>query len=89
VEVIALSHGTVDDVRLRDGSSAKKGELVVGDDTDEMKVVAWRDLAGRLSGIQPGERLRVVGVDVKSTKAGAWLLEVSSVTAVEKLRGRT
>jgi ssDNA-binding replication factor A large subunit len=88
VEVIALSHGTVDDVRLRDGSSAKKGELVVGDDTDEMKVVAWRDLAGRLSGIQPGERLRVVGIDVKSTKAGAWLLEVSSITAVEKLKGR-
>ena len=89
VEVIALSHGTVDDVRLRDGSSAKKGELVVGDDTDEMKLVAWRELAGRLSGIQPGERLRVAGVDVKATKAGAWLLEVSGITAVEKLRGRT
>ncbi len=88
VEVIALSHGTVDDVNLRDGGSAKKGELVVGDDTDEMKLVAWRELAGRLSGIQPGERLRIVGVQVKSTKAGAWLLEVSSVTAVEKLRGR-
>jgi len=87
VEVIALSHGVVDDVNLRDGSTVKKGELVVGDDTGEIKLVAWRELGGRVSGIQPGERLRVVGATVKSTKMGAWVLQVSSFTAIEKLRG--
>ena len=88
VEVIALSHGSVDDVRLRDGSTVKKGELVVGDDTSEIKLVAWRDLAGRLTGIQPGERLRVAGAVVKSTKAGARVLEVSNLTVIERLRNR-
>ncbi len=88
VEVIALSHGSVDDVQLKDGTTVKKGELVVGDDTDEIKLVAWRELSGRVSGIQPGERIRVVGATVKSTKLGAWVLQVSSVTAIEKLRGR-
>lgn len=87
-EVIALSHGTVDDVRLKDGSTVKKGELVVGDDTSEIKLVAWRELSGRLSGIQPGERVRVVGAVVKSTKAGAWVLQMSNATAVERLRGQ-
>jgi replication factor A1 len=87
-EVIALSHGTVDDVRLRDGSTVKKGELVVGDDTGEMKLVAWRDISGRLSGIQPGERLRLVGVESKSTKMGAWVLQLSSFSVIERLRGR-
>lgn len=88
-EVIALSHGSVDDVPLRDGTKVKKGELVVGDDTGEAKVVAWRDLAGRLSGIQPGERLRLVGVAEKSTKMGGWLLQLSNFSVIERLRGRS
>jgi replication factor A1 len=88
VEVIALSHGSVDDVPLRDGSTVKKGELMVGDDTGEIKLVAWRDLAGRVSGIQPGERLRLVGVAPKSTKLGGWVLQLSNLCVVERLRGR-
>jgi replication factor A1 len=87
-EVIALSHGSVDEVRLRDGTTAKKGELVVGDDTGEIKLVAWRDLSGRVSGIQPGERLRLTGVACKSTKMGGWLLQLSNYSVVERLRGR-
>jgi len=87
-EVIALSHGSVDDVRLRDGTTVKKGELVVGDDTGEMKVVAWRDLSGRLSGILPGERLRLTGVACKSTKMGVWVLQLSNFSVIERLRGR-
>lgn len=87
-EVIALSHGTVDDVNLRDGTTVKKGELVVGDDTGEIKLVAWRDLSGRVSGIQPGERLRLLGVAAKPTKMGGWLLQLSNFSVIERLRGR-
>ena len=89
VEVIALSHGSVDDVTLRDGSTVKKGELVVGDDTGETKLVAWRDLAGRVSGIQPGERLRIVGATPKSTKMGGLVLQLSGLSVVERLRSRS
>ncbi|MDE1853909.1 MAG: hypothetical protein KGI38_09230 [Thaumarchaeota archaeon] len=89
VEVIALSHGSVEDVRLRDGSTVKKGELVIGDDTGDIKLVAWRDLSGRVSGTQPGERLRLVGVVPKSTKMGGWVLQLSSLSVVERLRGHS
>jgi len=88
VEVIALSHGSVDDVQLRDGTTVKKGELVVGDDSGEIKLVAWRDLSGRLSGIQPGERLRLVGVAPKLMKMGGWVLQLSNFSVIERLRGR-
>jgi ssDNA-binding replication factor A large subunit len=88
VEVIALSHGSVDDVQLRDGTAVKKGELVVGDDSGEIKLVAWRDLSGRVSGIQPGERLRLVGVVPKSTKMGGWVLQLANLSVIERLRGR-
>lgn len=86
-EVIALSHGSVDDVKLRDGTTVKKGELVVGDDSGEMKLAAWRELSGRLSGIHPGERLRLVGVVPKSTKMGGWVLQLSAMSVLERLRG--
>jgi ssDNA-binding replication factor A large subunit len=89
VEVIALSHGMVDDVRLRDGTTVKKGELVIGDDTGDLRLVAWRDLSGRVSGIQPGQRLRLVGVAPKSTKMGGWNLQLSSLSVVERLGGRS
>ena len=85
VEVIALSHGSVEDVRLRDGTTVKKGELLVGDDTGDIKLVAWRELSGRMSGIQPGQRLRLVGVAPKSTKMGGWTLQLSSLSVMERL----
>ena len=87
VEVIALSHGGVEDVRLKDGAIVKKGELVVGDDTGDVTLVAWRDVSGRLSGIQPGQRLRLIGVAPKSTKVGGWVLELSGLSVVERLGG--
>jgi len=88
VEVIALSHGSVEDLRIRDGSSVKKGDLIVGDDTAEMKLIAWRDQASSLQGIQPGERLRISGVSSKLSKGGDWELQVSGMTIVERLQAR-
>lgn len=89
VEVIALSHGTVDEVRLKDGTTAKKGELSIGDDTGDVKLVAWRDLSGRLLGIQPGERLRLVGVSLKVMKMGGRVMQLSDHTVVERVRGKS
>lgn len=88
VEVIALSHGSVDDVHLKDGTTVKKGELVVGDDTGDLRLVAWRDLSNRVTGVQPGQRLRLVGVAVKAMKIGGWQLQLSSLSVIERLGGR-
>jgi replication factor A1 len=88
VEVIALSHGSVEDINLKDGTTVKKGELTIGDDTSEMKVVGWRELSGKVLGIQPGERLRVVGATPKVNKLGTRVLQMSNLTVIEKLRER-
>jgi replication factor A1 len=88
VEVIALSHGSVEDINLKDGTMVKKGELVVGDDTGEMRLVGWRELSGKVLGIQTGERLRVVGATPKINKLGTRVLQMSNLTVIEKLRER-
>lgn len=89
VEVIALSHGGTEDVNLADGTTVKKGELTVGDDTGEMKLVGWRELSEKILGIEPGERLRIVGATPKVNKLGTRVLQMSSLTAVERLRERS
>lgn len=88
LEVIALSHGAVESVQRKDGSETKRGELVVGDDTDETKLVAWGEDSSKVLGVQPGERLRLIGVSGKSVRPSAWNLQASWFTAVQKMKGR-
>lgn len=88
IEAIALSKGTEQDVRLKDGSSAKKGELVIGDETGEVKLIGWREQGGKVAGIEPGERLRVVGATPQNSKLGILTLQMSYLTRIEKLHSR-
>jgi hypothetical protein len=53
-----------------------------------MKVVGWRELSGKVLGIQPGERLRVVGATPKVNKLGTRVLQMSNLTVIEKLQER-
>lgn len=85
LEVIALSHGSLLDVPLKDGTVVKKGEILVGDDTGEIKAVAWRDLSSKVLGYEPGEKLRIVGALAKLSRMGAWTLMISDETIIEKL----
>jgi ssDNA-binding replication factor A large subunit len=88
LEVMALSKGSVRDVNLKDGSIAKKGEVVLGDDTGEITVVAWDETSKVIGEIQTGERLRVQGAAIQVSKMGAETLELSRLSKVERLRGR-
>ncbi len=88
VEAIALSKGTQQDVHLKDGSVVNKGELVIGDETGEIKLIGWREQGSKVLGVEPGERLRVVGATPQTSKMGVLTLQVSYSTRIEKLRGR-
>jgi len=88
VESIALSRGAVQEVHLKDGSVTKKGEIVIGDDTAEVKLIAWREQAGKVMSIEPGERVRVVGAKPQISQMGILTLQASSFTRIERLRGR-
>lgn len=83
-EVIALSRTTVDDVPMKDGSLIKKAELLVGDETGEVKVVAWRDLADTLSGVVPGQRLRLGFVEPQIGRDGAANLQVRAYSQIHR-----
>lgn len=85
IDVIALSKGLLQDVHLRDGTTVPKGEVTVGDETGEIKLVAWREFAAKLLKIEPGERLRISGLKRQVTRMGVELLELTNSSTIEKV----
>jgi len=85
LEVMALSKGTVREVSLKDGSTVKKGEVVLGDDTGEITTVAWDGASKVIGEIKVGEKLRVRGAAVQVSKMGVQTLELRDSTRVERL----
>jgi hypothetical protein len=85
LEVMALSQPTVSDVQLKDGGSARKGEMVVGDDTGEIALTAWRELAERLEEVNVGDKIRVSGVTAQSSRMGGMVLQLEEGSKIEKV----
>ncbi len=85
VESISLSRCLIQDVTLKDGSVISRGEVTVGDETGEVKVVAWRELAVLLQGIDPAQRLKLNAVGVRRGRDGLIQLQVRAYTSIEKV----
>jgi ssDNA-binding replication factor A large subunit len=87
MEVMALSKGTVREVSLKDGSTTRKGEVVLGDDTGEITAVAWGDASKMVGDVQAGEKLLVRGAAIQVSKMGVETLELGRSCKLERLRG--
>ena len=86
LEVMALSKGSVREVNMRDGSTSKKGEVVLGDDTGEITAVAWDETSKIIGEIKAGDKLRVRRASVQVSKMGAETLELGRSTRVERVQ---
>lgn len=86
LDVMVLSKGSVREVSLKDGSTAKKGEVVLGDDTGEITAVAWGEASKIIEGIHVGEKLRVHDAKIQTSKMGVETLELGSSSSLERLR---
>jgi ssDNA-binding replication factor A large subunit len=88
LEVMALSNGSVREVSLKDRSTAKKGEVVLGDDTGEITAIAWDEASKMIGDIKAGETLRVHGATVQVSKMGVETLELGRSSKLERLHGK-
>jgi replication factor A1 len=84
LDVMALSKGTVREVSLKDGSTAKKGEVVFGDDTGEITAVAWDEVSKVIGEIEVGEKVHVRGAVIQVSKMGVETLELNRSSKVER-----
>ncbi len=85
MEVIALSRASSQDIITKSGETVTKTELIVGDETREIKVVAWRNLSGMLSEISPGQRLKIIGVIPTTGVGGVAELQIKSYSQIDKI----
>ncbi len=88
LEVMALSNGSAREVSLKDRSTARKGEVVLGDDTGEITAVSWNEASKMIEGIRAGETLRVTGATVQVSKMGVPTLELGPSSKLERLQGK-
>jgi replication factor A1 len=86
LKVIALTKPSAQDIYTKEGVSVKKTELIVGDETGEIRLNAWRELHEKLINISPGERLLLRGVASQVGRDGAPYLTVRAYSDVEKLK---
>jgi ssDNA-binding replication factor A large subunit len=86
LEVMALSNGSAREVSLKDRSTARKGEVVLGDDTGEITAVSWNESSKMIEGIKAGETLRVSGATVQVSKMGVATLELGASSRLERLQ---
>lgn len=84
-EVVALSYPMRKNIKTKEGTMVVLAELLVGDDSEETKLSAWREASQMFEGINPGERLVVVGAYPVTTKVGERLLQLDNYCVVEKL----
>ncbi len=85
LEVMVLSKGTVDDVSLKDGTKAKRAELVIGDDTGEITIIGWRSAAEGLSATDVGQKVRILGATRKVSRMGVDTLQLEDTSKIEKI----
>lgn len=85
LEVMVLTQPSVKEITTRSGSVVRKGEVLVGDETDEVRLVAWRDLVEVLEGLRPGERISIRGVIPKLDPSGTLYCQFRSYTNLERV----
>jgi hypothetical protein len=83
VKAIAISQSTQTEVTSRNGERIKLSEILIGDETDEINLIAWRDLSQLIDKIKPGERLIINGVILKTSPTLA--LEARAFSSITKL----
>ncbi|MEM4176773.1 MAG: hypothetical protein QXK55_02625 [Nitrososphaeria archaeon] len=85
LKAVAISQATSKEIQLKNGEKISFSEILIGDETDEISLVAWRDYTQLIENVFPGERLVINGVKLKTKPS--LCLEVKPYTSIYKVQG--
>ena len=85
VEAVTLSPSKVQDIQLKDGSTVKYAETMLGDDTGEIRLVGWRETAGIVEKLGIGQRAKVYGVMAYTGRDGNTELRLKPFSNIIKI----
>lgn len=84
VEGTVLEPPVVRGVTATDGQVINVASFMMGDETGEVRVSMWRDLAGEVEDLTAGARIRVVNAYVRAGLEGAPELSSGYLTTIER-----
>ena len=86
IELVVLAKPILKDIVLKDGKTVSMGEVLVGDETGESRLVAWRGLSSVLDGLLPGARLLIYGAMPRIDSRGNCSIELRDYSSVQHIR---
>lgn len=82
LEAITLSAAKVQDIQTKDGNSVRYAEIMLGDDTAEMRLVGWRETASMIANLSIGQRIKVYGVMAYTGRDGNTELRLKPFSSI-------
>ncbi len=85
LEAVTLSQSKVQEIQMKDGSTVKYAETMLGDDTGEIRLVGWREISGIVEKLGIGQRVKVCGVMAYAGRDGNTELRLKPFSNIIKI----
>lgn len=85
IEAIVLQSPNTMDINTKSGETIPVTDTIIGDDTGEIRLVAWRETSKILKDYNIGERIKVKGVSATTNKEGKIELSIKPYSNISKL----
>jgi replication factor A1 len=85
IEAIVLQSPNTMDINTRSGENIPVTDTIIGDDTGEIRLVAWRETSKMLKDYNIGERIKVNGVSATTNKEGKLELTIKPYSNISKI----
>jgi ssDNA-binding replication factor A large subunit len=85
IEAIILQSPNTMDINTKSGETIPVTDTIIGDDTGEIRLVAWRETSNLLKTFNIGERIKIKAVSVTTNKEGKLELTLKPYSNISKI----
>ena len=85
IEAIILQPPNTMEINTKTGETVSVTDTIIGDDTGEIRLVAWRDSSNLLKGFNIGERIKIKAASVTTNKEGKIELTLKPYSNISKI----
>lgn len=85
IEAIILQSPNTMDINTKSGETVQVTDTIIGDDTGEIRLVAWRETSRELKNLSIGERIMVKAVAATTSREGKTELTLKPYSSITKI----
>ncbi|MDP8907505.1 MAG: hypothetical protein M3M88_08290 [Thermoproteota archaeon] len=85
IEAIILQSPNTMDINTKSGETVQVTDTIIGDDTGEIRLVAWRETSKELKNLSIGERIMVKAVAATTSREGKIELTLKPYSSITKI----